>query len=152
MRIEIELKLIVMNRQRFAVFFVAAMGVVATFLPWYRIEGLGVVSGFSSSGWFTFIMFAAIMLLVLRKNPKEDMTMGISWCTTIVGLLAMFVVLWRVIDVYFAQEGMFSLGGNMSGIMGSQVHVAYGAWLVVAAGVCVPLAALIFRDRHFRRA
>lgn len=140
-----------MNKQRFAVLVVSIIGIIATFLPWYRIEQLGTISGFASSGWFTFLMFVVVILLVLRKDLNEDMTMGISWCVTIISILATFVVLWRVIDVYFAKEGMFSLGGDMGGIMGSQVAVAYGAWMVVAAGFCIPLVALIFRDRTFRR-
>lgn len=140
-----------MNKQRFAVSIVAIIGMIATFLPWYRIEQLGTFTGLSSSGWFTFIMFGIVLILVLRKNIKEDLTMGISWCTTIISLLATFVVLWRMIDVFFAKEGMFSLGGDMSGVLGSQVAIGYGAWIVVAAGVAVPVAMVLFRDRTFRR-
>lgn len=140
-----------MNRQRFAVLIVAIIGIIATFLPWYRIMEVGMISGMSSSGWFTILMFIVTLILVVRKNLHEDMTMGVSWCITICSLLASFAVLWKMIDIWFAKEGMFSLGGNMYGIMGSQVKVEYGAWLVVIAGICVPLAAFIFRDRTFRR-
>lgn len=140
-----------MNRQRFAVIIVAIIGMIATFLPWYKIVEVGTISGMSSSGWFTFIMFVIIIILALRKNMQEDMSMGISWSVTIFSLLASFVVLWRMIDVWFAKEGMFSLGGNMDNIMGSQVTVGYGAWMVVIAGVCIPFAAYLFRNRTFRR-
>ena len=143
--------ILIMNRQRFAVVILAIIGMIATFLPWYRIALVGTVSGVSSSGWFTFIMFIIVIILALRKNLQEDMTMGISWSVTILSLLASFVVLWRMIDVWFAKEGMFSLGGNMDGILGSQVSVGYGAWIVVIAGICIPLAAFIFRNRTFRR-
>lgn len=140
-----------MNKQRFAVLIVAIIGIIATFLPWYRIAEVGTISGMSSSGWFAILMFLVTIILAVRKNLHEDMTMGVSWCVTICSLLAAFVVLWRMIDVYFAKEGMFSLGGNMYGIMGSQVTVEYGAWLVVIAGICIPFVAFIFRDRNFRR-
>ena len=88
----------------------------------------------SSSGWFTFIMFIIVIILALRKDLHEDLSMGISWSITICSLLASFVVLWKIIDVWFAQEGMFSLGGGMEGILGSQVSIAYGAWIVTIAG------------------
>lgn len=140
-----------MNRQRFAVIIVAIIGMIATFLPWYKIVEVGTISGMSSSGWFTFIMFVIVIILALRKNMQEDMSMGISWSVTIFSLLASFVVLWRMIDVWFAKEGMFSLGGNMDNIMGSQVTVGYGAWMVVIVGVCIPFAAYLFRNRTFRR-
>lgn len=140
-----------MNRQRFAVIIVAIIGMIATFLPWYKIVEVGTISGMSSSGWFTFIMFVIVIILALRKNMQEDMSMGISWSVTIFSLLASFVVLWRMIDVWFAKEGMFSLGGNMDNIMGSQVTVGFGAWIVAIAGICIPFAAYLFRDRTFRR-
>lgn len=140
-----------MNKQRFAVIIVAIIGMIATFLPWYEIEPSGIFSGIASSGWFTFIMFGIVLLLALRKNTKEDMTMGISWCAAIIGLLASFVVLWRIIDVFFAKEGMFSPGGDMAGVLGSHVTVGYGAWLEVVAGLAVPVVAFLFRDRTFRR-
>lgn len=41
-----------MNKQRFAVIIVALIGLIATFLPWYKIVQLGTISGMSSSGWF----------------------------------------------------------------------------------------------------
>ena len=103
------------------VIIVALIGLIATFLPWYKIVQLGTISGMSSSGWFTFIMFIIVIILALRKDLHEDLSMGISWSITICSLLASFVVLWKIIDVWFAQEGMFSLGGGMEGILGSQV-------------------------------
>ena len=123
-----------MNKQRFAVIIVALIGLIATFLPWYKIVQLGTISGMSSSGWFTFIMFIIVIILALRKDLHEDLSMGISWSITICSLLASFVVLWKIIDVWFAQEGMFSLGGGMEGILGSQVIIAYGAGLLLSPG------------------
>ena len=98
-----------MNKQRFAVIIVALIGLIATFLPWYKIVQLGTISGMSSSGWFTFIMFIIVIILALRKDLHEDLSMGISWSITICSLLASFVVLWKIIDVWFAQEGMLAL-------------------------------------------
>ena len=118
-----------MNKQRFAVIIVALIGLIATFLPWYKIVQLGTISGMSSSGWFTFIMFIIVIILALRKDLHEDLSMGISWSITICSLLASFVVLWKIIDVWFAQEGMFSLGGGMEGILGSQVSIEPGLLL-----------------------
>ena len=119
-----------MNKQRFAVIIVALIGLIATFLPWYKIVQLGTISGMSSSGWFTFIMFIIVIILALRKDLHEDLSMGISWSITICSLLASFVVLWKIIDVWFAQEGMFSLGGGMEGILGSQVSIAISGLLI----------------------
>ena len=77
-----------MNKQRFAVIIVALIGLIATFLPWYKIVQLGTISGMSSSGWFTFIMFIIVIILALRKDLHEDLSMGISWSIR-------FVVYWH---------------------------------------------------------
>ncbi len=59
-----------MNKQRFAVIIVAVIGMIAAFLPWYKILQVGNISGISSSGWFTFILFAIVIVLMLRKNLR----------------------------------------------------------------------------------
>lgn len=140
-----------MNRQRFAVIIIAMIGMIATFLPWYQIQEIGTLSGMSSYGWFTFTMFIVVIVMALWKNLREDMTMGISWFVTIFSLLASFAVLWRIIDVWFAKEEMSDLGRAMDNVPGSLVTVGYGAWIVVIAGLCIPFAAYLFRDRSFRR-
>lgn len=146
-------KLKIMNKQRFAVLIVAIIGIIAAFLPWYKIADMETISGITSSGWFTSLMFIVIVFLILRQDTKEDITMGTAWSITICSLLASFAVLWRVIDIFYSKEsnGLFGLGGDMSDILGNQVTVGYGAWIVVIAGICVPLAALLFRDRSFHR-
>lgn len=140
-----------MNRQRFSVFIVAIIGMIATFLPWYGTGAMSSISGMGSSGWFTFIMFVLVLFVGLRKDIKEDMTMGMVWGASAFALLASFVVLWRAIDIFFAKEELMSLGGNLNGVPASQVSVMYGAWIVMLAGLCVPLAAVLFRDHSFRR-
>lgn len=138
-----------MNKQRFAVIIVAIIGMIATFLPWYRIVEVGTLSGVASSGWFTFIIFVVVIILALRKNLREEMGVGVVWSVNLLSLLAAFIVLWRIIDVWFAQEGVLTLGGSMEHVPGNQVGIQYGAWVVVAAGICVPLVAYLFRNHPF---
>lgn len=137
-----------MNKQKFAVFIVAIIGMIATFLPWYGIDTFGTVSGMSSSGWFTFIMFALVLLIGLRKDLKEEMSMGMVWGISVLSLLASCVVLWRAMDVFFAKEGVFAVGDHAE-VGLSQMNVMYGAWIVMLAGVCVPLTAVIFKKPRY---
>lgn len=138
-----------MNKQRFAVFIVAIIGMVATFLPWYGITGLGSVSGLSSSGWFTFIMFILVLFVGLRKDTREDMSMGMVWGASVFSLLTSCVVLWQAMDIFFAREGVFNIGDNTEGVALSQVKVLYGAWIVMIAGICVPMAGIVFRKGRY---
>lgn len=137
-----------MNRQRFAIFIVGIIGLVATFLPWYYIEMVGTLTGVFSSGWFTFIMFLLVLFLTMRRNLHKDISKLNLWFMSLFGIAAGIVVLWRIMDIDFSQDTVLSLGGRMSGIMANEVTIRYGAWIVVIAGFCVPLAALVFRSKR----
>ncbi|WP_251620261.1 hypothetical protein [Odoribacter lunatus] len=137
-----------MNRQRFAIFIVGIIGLVATFLPWYYVEMVGNLTGVFSSGWFTFIMFLLVLFLAIRRDMGKDVSKGTLWLMSLCGIVAGIVVLWRIMDIDFSQDTMMSLSGRMSGIMANEVSIRYGAWLVVIAGFCVPLTAIIFRNKR----
>lgn len=137
-----------MNRQRFVLFMVGIIGLVATFLPWYYIEMVGSLTGVFSSGWFTFIMFLLILILAMRRDLRQDVSKLNLWVMSLFGIAAGIVVLWRIMDIDFSQDTMLTLGGRMSGILANEVSIRYGAWIVVIAGFCVPLAAIIFRSKR----
>lgn len=66
-----------MSKQKIVIFLIAIIGMIATFLPWYEIGSLGMIMGYQTVGWFTFIMFALVFLFGLRKEAKQDMSMCI---------------------------------------------------------------------------
>ena len=51
-----------MSKQKIVIFLIAIIGMIATFLPWYEIGSLGMIMGYQTVGWFTFIMFALVFL------------------------------------------------------------------------------------------
>ena len=40
-----------MSKQKFVVFLIAIIGMIATFLPWYEIGGLGMIMGYQTVGF-----------------------------------------------------------------------------------------------------
>ena len=44
-----------MSKQKLVVFIIAIIGMSATFLPWYEMGNSGMIMGYRTSGWFTFI-------------------------------------------------------------------------------------------------
>ena len=84
-----------MSKQRFVIFLIAIIGMIATFLPWYEIGSLGMIMGYRTVGWFTFVMFALVFLFGLRKGVKQDMSTGLLYLGSFFSLLAAFVVLCR---------------------------------------------------------
>ena len=93
-------------------------------------------------------MFLLVLLLAMRKNLHRDVSKMNLWFISLLGIAAGIVVLWRIMDIDFSQDTMLTLGGRMSGIMANEVTIRYGAWLVVVAGFCVPLAAILFRSKR----
>lgn len=140
-----------MSTQRFIVSILAIAGVIATFLPWFRVEMVGDLSGVSTSGWFTFIMFIIILFLCVRRNTTYDMSYGNTWAVSVLGIAAGIVVLWRIFDIYFAQDTTLELSGRLSGINGEQIVLRYGAWIVMVAGLVTPLAAFLFRRPRLKK-
>ena len=90
-----------MSKQRFVIFLIAIIGMIATFLPWYEIGSLGMVMGYQTVGWFTFVMFALVFLFGLRKGVKQDMSTGLLYHRIILHCLLLLVVLWQIITLGF---------------------------------------------------
>lgn len=134
-----------MSKQRFVIFLIAIIGMIATFLPWYEMGSLGMIMGYQTVGWFTFVMFALVFLFGLRKGVKQDMSTGLLYLGSFFSLLAAFVVLWQIITLGLDQEGgSMSVVGNA---LANDMRVLYGAYQVVIAGICLPFGAFLFRDR-----
>lgn len=137
-----------MSKQRFVIFLIAIIGMIATFLPWYEMCSFGMVMGYQTVGWFTFVMFALVFLFGLRKGVKQDMSTGLLYLGSFFSLLAAFVVLWQIITLGLDQEGgSMSVAGNA---LANDTRVLYGAYQVVIAGICLPFGAFLFRDRKRR--
>ena len=135
----------IMSKQKFVIFLIAIIGMIATFLPWYEIGSLGMIMGYQTVGWFTFVMFALVFLFGLRKGAKQDMSMGLLYLGSFFSLLAAFVVLWQIITLGLDKEGgSMSVTGNA---LANDTRVLYGAYQIVIAGICLPFGAFLFRDR-----
>ena len=65
-----------MHKQRLAIVIAAALGIVATFLPWVNIAFLGSVTGTNGDGWFTLILFIAALVIGLLKDKSAPVTGG----------------------------------------------------------------------------
>ena len=137
-----------MSKQKFVVFLIAIIGMIATFLPWYEIGGYGMVMGYESIGWVTFILFAVTFLFGFRKELRKDMTMGLLYLGSGCSLLAAFMVLWQLIMLYLNREGAGMTVA--SDTLAHETRVLYGAYQVVIAGICLPFGALLFWNKSKR--
>lgn len=138
-----------MSKQKLVVFIIAIIGMIATFLPWYEVGSVGMIMGYQTFGWFSFVLFALAFLFGLRGKQKNDITGGLLYMISIFSLLAAFAVMWQMITIGLNKEGaQMTVAGNM---MARQTRVLYGAYQVLIAGICLPFGAFLFRNRTVSR-
>lgn len=125
-----------MHKQRRFVLILAAVGIIAVFLPWVKVGGIFGDSlnanGFSGVGIIVFLCLVAVAVIALMGDQKkaEERTM---WMIT---LLAGFIALLFGIIKYS------QISGTSLGI----VTAGYGLWIALAASLAVIIAAWLFKS------
>ena len=125
-----------MHKQRRFVLILAAIGIIAVFLPWVRVGGIFGNSlnanGFNGVGVVVFLCLLAIAIIAIMGDQKkaEERTM---WMIT---LLAAFIAL------LFAVIKYSQISGSAFGI----VSAGYGLWISLAASLAVLIAAWLFKS------
>lgn len=81
------------SKHRVVVICAAAAGMLATFLPWVSLGGLGSQAGTAGDGWITLVLFAlALLFAVLGTRPQPPhigLRVGmvlVAWLAALVGL------------------------------------------------------------------
>lgn len=102
---------------------VAAVGAIATFLPWATVSVFGIsesVSGTNGDGWITLALFIAIAVLVGIKF-KGELDNGFKIAVTAIAAIAAVVG--------FVEIG--NINGNSYGF----ASVSIGVYLIILAGI-----------------
>ena len=134
-----------MNKQRLAILIVAGLGVLATFLPWVKVPIIGSVNGTQGDGWITLVLFAIAILISLSKDKTKAIEGGRLYAAILPGGLAGALGLWKIIDFNSKME---ELGGNvMAEAIGSTVSIGIGLYLVVLAGIALPIVGFLIKDK-----
>lgn len=125
-----------MHKQRRFVLILAAIGIIAIFLPWVKVGGIFGDSlnanGFSGVGIIVFLALVAVAVIALMGDQKkaEERTM---WMIT---LLAGFIALLFGIIKYS------QISGNSLGI----ISAGYGLWISLAASLAVIISAWLYKS------
>lgn len=121
-----------MHKQRLAVIVAAAVGMVATFLPWAKVSMFGIsisVKGSEGDGWITFVLFAvAGVLAFLGDDRNQPIDAGKVKGVAGVGAAITLFMLWELI---------FSIKFSYSSI---------GVYLALLAGLAVLAVPFVIKD------
>lgn len=134
-----------MNKQRLAILIAAGLGALATFMPWVNAPLVGAIAGTKSDGWITFGLFAIPMGISLLNDKSKRMEGTPLYGAFVPAIIAGLFGLWKVIDFN-------SLMGEVSDnpfakAMRESISIGFGLYLVILAGIAVPVLAYVIKDK-----
>jgi hypothetical protein len=127
------------HKQRMFIVVAAVIGVVSCFLPWVNAPIVGAISGTQGTdGWIVLGLFGLAAGLSLLGERAQPLATGPGVVAGALGAIAAGVGLWKIIAFH---EKMKDLGADnaFAKALSSTVSVGVGLYLVVAAGVAIPI-------------
>jgi len=135
-----------MNKQRIAILVPAGIGVLATFLPWVTMPIVGSVSGASGDGWITLLLFIPAIVITLINDKSQRIEGNLLYGAIIPAGLAGLIGLYYIIDFNSSMSAVTASAGPFGGAIAASVSVGFGLYLVVLAGIAVPVLAYMIKD------
>ena len=123
-----------MSKQRKFVLIAAVVGVIATFLPWWRMSIFGFsssVNGFHGWGILSFLCFVAAGVMAYLDDQTKNLDKTKWTLTLIAGAISTLIILWYIIS---------ASGSAYSSFLG------FGIYLAALAAIGVVLSAFLFRS------
>ncbi len=137
-----------MNKQRLAILICAAVGMLATFMPWFNIPIAGSVNGTqgNNDGWITLAIFAVPLVLSLLGDRTKGLEGALLTIVIVAGLADAGFALYRIIDF---KNKLSPLSDNAFGqLLTSTMSVGFGLYLIVIAGIAQGAAAWALKDKQ----
>jgi len=137
-----------MNKQRLSILIASGLGAIATFMPWVKAPIIGTISGTKGDGWITFVLFSIAIFYAL-KDDKSKRIEGKSFYGVIIPpIIASLIGIWKIFDF---NSKMANLGNNdFANALGASASIEFGLYLVVMAGIAVPILSFIIKDSSNR--
>jgi len=132
-----------MNKQRLGILIAAAVGMLATFLPWINTF-MGSVAGSSGDGWISFGLFAIVLILVLTGDKKTRLAGKKFIASLVMAVLAGALGIWKIVD--FKSSMSEAMGGDpFSEALGAGFSIGMGLYLMVLAAIAVLVIGFIIK-------
>ena len=131
-----------MHKQRIIIIVIAALGILATFMPWVKAPIIGSVNGTDGDGWITLVLFAVALVISLLGDRTQKIETKKMYIASLVSIIAAVVGILDIIDI---KSSMEDIGGIFSGEL--NISVGYGLYLIVLAGIAIPVYLFVDRKR-----
>ena len=135
-----------MNKQRFAILIVAVLGALATFMPWVKAPIVGTINGTKGDGWVTLVLFAVPLVISLLNDITKALKGGLLYGAIIPSLVAGAIGVWKIFDF---NSKMSDIGNNpFAKALLATVSIEFGLYLVVLAGIALPIFAFFIKNKE----
>lgn len=142
-----------MNKQRLAILIIAGLGALATFMPWVKAPIVGTINGTKGEGWITLVLFAVPLIISIFNDKTKALKGVLLYGAIIPSLLAGAIGIWKIIEfnsTMSSELSGFPLRGIGAGAkaLGATVSIDFGLYLVTLAGIALPIAAFLIKDKE----
>jgi hypothetical protein len=131
-----------LHRQRFAVCFLAGIGILATFMPWVHAPIVGSIAGTAGVGWFTLALFIPAMVLGWRGQKLQPLIGNVRLGAAIPACLAGLIGLSKVIELNSLMAGA-NRDNPFAAVMAASVQIGMGLYLMIAASAALVAVCMI---------
>lgn len=119
-----------MNKQRLSLLVIAAVGVVATYLPWAKAPFNSSIKGTELGGWITMALFFVVIVSSIIGDRTKTIVKNQGMVSLAASVLAGLYAAWRVLDL----SGLFT-NNAIEKVMSSTISIGIGLYLVILAAI-----------------
>lgn len=136
-----------MNKQRIAILIAAGLGVLSTFMPWVTMPFIGSINGMHEVGWTILILFIIPLIISLTGDKKVALKGGLLYAAIIPSIIAGIIGIWKMVEL--KTEFSNEMGDNpFTDLFEASVSIGLGLYLVVIAGIALPILAFAIKDNQ----
>ncbi len=130
-----------MHKQRLGIIAGAAIGIIATFLPWAsNVPLIGSVSGTQGDGFISMALCIIPLVLAVLGDRSTALAKGKFIGSIVLGVLILLYGLLKFSQIGKAAKTFEALG------MKADISVGIGVWLVMVSGVVIAAAAFALKN------
>jgi len=120
-----------LNKQRKYILMAAAIGFIAMFLPWIRVDYFSI-NGMHDRGIIIFLCFVVAGVIAYLGDQTKNLERTSWFIALICGALATIIMLWYFIDASGYGSSLFSFGFYIAAL--AAIGVLLAAYLFRTAG------------------
>jgi len=122
-----------LNLQKIIIIGLSIIGMIGTFLPWFRALNFNIPND-STEKWIIFFIFLVSLLVSLVGKPSDWLNQKPKIITIITGVLATLIA-------FVAKTNFMSQADNLW-IFGNALSLGSGLYIIITCGILIVLTAL----------